>query len=90
MNPEIVGKVIAKAIKEALEPLNARLDALDRASGRKFIPSHREGKSYSKGATVSHDGGYWQATSATSAAPGGAGWARLLTHDAAGFYSERS
>lgn len=90
MNPEVFGRTVAAAIKEAIEPLQRRLDALDRANGKTFIPSHRAGKSYSKGATVAHDGSYWQAVAATSAMPGGSGWAKLLSHDAVGFYSERT
>lgn len=89
MKPEDFGKVVGQAIGEALEPLHRRLDALDRANGKTFIPSHRAGKGYSKGATVSHDGGYWQATTATSATPGGAGWARLMTHTTTGYYTDQ-
>lgn len=90
MNPEVFGRTVAAAIKEAIEPLQRRLDALDRANGKAFIPSHRAGKSYDKGALVSCDGSYWQAVTATNAMPGGSGWAKLLSHDAVGFYSERA
>lgn len=65
---EDLADVVAGAIREAVAPLKARLDALE-GKGLSFEGTHQRGQQYRRGQAVVADGSLWIATRATTASP---------------------
>lgn len=60
------GAAIGSLIREAVEPLERRLDALE-LSGLKFCGTHQRAIDYERGAVVARDGSSWVALKANPA-----------------------
>lgn len=78
------GKGIGGVIREALQPLKARIGALEAAAENSAAMKFRgfwSGGTFARGDVVIHDAGLWIAISETETTPsrGAAGWALLAT-----------
>jgi len=70
LTPEILGKVIGVCIADAVNPIKARLDAIEKGAGAMQWKGYwQAGDEMPAGSVVVHDGNLWIANNETAAEP---------------------
>jgi hypothetical protein len=90
--PEVIGKVVGQAIREATAPLLKRIAALEQAiegRGLKFMGKFNRAVTYEKSDMTTYAGSIWIAARRTTDAPGSCSdWVKMLTSDKRGLSTE--
>jgi hypothetical protein len=88
---DTLGKIIGACIREAVTPIIARLDDLERSianKGIRFTGRFNRDITNERGDICSHGGSLWIALRKTTDMPGaGSDWTRMLTADKRGNFT---
>ena len=67
---EQLASAVVDVLKKSVDPLKARIEALETRPAVKFAGTWRDGDTYPEGRLVQHKGGLWLAIATTDRRPG--------------------